>query len=192
LTDRPSIIEDQSLSIAERFKTPYGRQRYCFELPMPAQELRAKLDGDTNRFSYFALGRKTFIGSFTPQGFELMWGRGFRRNSLAPVAYGTITSLGDSCAVAIDFNFHKSTRISFIAVLIMTIWFTSSICLQHWSDGSDMSQGLVPIVLVITAVIFLAGNFVGMSMGKKDMQKILNYFREIPGSVESSKSMLTD
>lgn len=189
--NRPSIIEDQSPSIAERFNRPYGRQRYCFEVPMSAQELRAKLAGDTRRF-YRLSARKTFTGELTPQGFELMWGRGFRRNSLAPVAYGTITSLGNGCAVEIEFNFRKYTRISYIAMLLLIAWLASSLVLQHLSDGTDMGHGLLPVILVAALVILIPGNIFAISMGKKDVQKILNYFQEIPGSVEKTKSMLID
>jgi len=190
--NRPSIIEDQSPSIAERFNRPYGRTRYRFDLPISAQQLREQLKRDTSAIAGIPFMQKPFKGRIEENTFEITWGRNNTRNSVAPAAQGKIIDKGEHCAVEFHFNLDIKTRATFIFISITLLFVLCNTFIFSASSITPNNKMGLLVVCVVTPLAILIGSLVGIKMGKNDIQKILGYFRAIPGSVESTPTLLIE
>lgn len=136
--------------------------------------------------------QKPFRGKIEENTFEIAWGRNNTRNSVAPTAQGKIIAKGEHCAVEFDFNVDMKTRATFIFISIMLLFvLLNAFIFSASSITLGNKMGLL-VVCVVTPLAILIGSFVGIKMGKNDVQKILDYFRAIPGSVESTPALLIE
>ncbi|MBK9617849.1 MAG: hypothetical protein IPO31_01525 [Candidatus Obscuribacter sp.] len=193
LTDyQPKIIQDDKPSIAERLGKPYGRKRYRFDLPISAQQLKEQLKRDTSAIAGIPFMQKPFRGKIEEDTFEIAWGRNNTRNSVAPIAQGKIIAKGEHCAAEFDFDVDMKTRATFIFISILLLFVLSNAFIFSASSITLSNKMGLLIVCVVTPLAILIGSFVGIKMGQNDIQKILDYFRAIPGSAESNPARLIE
>jgi hypothetical protein len=136
--------------------------------------------------------QKPFRGKIEEDTFEIAWGRNNTRNSVAPIAQGKIIAKGEQCAAEFDFDVDMKTRATFIFISIMLLLVLSNAFIFSASSITLSNKMGLLIVGVVTPLAILIGSFVGIKMGKNDIQKILDYFRAIPGSAESNPARLIE
>lgn len=190
--NRPSIVKDESPSIAERFNRPYGRKRYRFDLAISADQLKDQLKRDTSALAGIPFMQKPFKGKVEESCFQIAWGRNNTRNSMAPVAVGKIIPNGEACAVEFEFEVEILTRASFIFIFIILFVVLLNAFIFSAPSVTVKNQIELGILGVVTPVAVVIGCFVGIRMGQNDIAKILKYFRDLPGSKESSPVLLIE
>ncbi|MBK7836305.1 MAG: hypothetical protein IPJ49_01150 [Candidatus Obscuribacter sp.] len=192
MTDyQPKIIQDDKPSIAE-FRQALRTQKISIRLTDICSATKRTTQKGYQRHCWYPFYAKPFRGKIEENTFEIAWGRNNTRNSVAPTAQGKIIAKGEHCAVEFDFNVDMKTRATFIFISIMLLFVLSNAFIFSASSITLSNKMGLLIVCVVTPLAILIGSFVGIKMGQNDIQKILDYFRAIPGSAESNPARLIE
>lgn len=158
---------------------PYGDSHYRVDVKMSGPELLARLKEDTASIFNVYLKEAYFWGSIKDNSFSLCYRNISTRNSFAPEIVGRIVDNGNSCSVEFKFQLPISAKIGMFFLLFMAVIFPLSFGFAVVSGKMQLPPALPAILF--PAIACIATN-VGLSMGKKDKERTLEYFKSLPGA----------
>lgn len=170
---------------------PYGKSRYCLELSMSVADLLARLREDTTSGFGLILRTKPFYGKVGADGFKLRSTRVSTRNSWSPQVTGRVKagSRENSCLVEFSFDLPTSMKIASPLVFLSFLVVLLALLPELTSPGKAV---FLLVQFLFLATIIPLSLYMGMRLGKKDKQHILEYFQNLPGAKLSVQKRLIE
>ncbi|HND04774.1 MAG TPA: hypothetical protein PLY72_06775 [Candidatus Obscuribacter sp.] len=189
MSDLPSQIKADADGAT--LLAPYGKSRYSLELSMSGADLLSRLKEDTTSGFGLMLRSKPFYGKVSADGFKLRSTRVSTRNSWSPQVVGRVKAGSRENTCLVEFSFDLPTSIKIASPLVFLSFLVVLIALLPELTSPGKAVFLLFQFLFLATIIPLS-LYMGLRLGKKDKQHILEYFQNLPGAKLSVQKRLIE